>query len=37
MKEREIQNKLREIARNEREKEDEKVRVGYKKIFMGQK
>lgn len=36
-KEREIQEKLRVIAREEREKGDVKVRIGYKKIFLKQK
>lgn len=36
-KEREIQEKLRDIAREEREKSDDKMRIGYKKIFLKQK
>lgn len=36
-KEREIQEKLWNMAREEREKGDDKIRVGYKKIFLKQK
>jgi len=33
-KEREIQRRLKELAREEREKGDGRVKVGYKKIYM---
>lgn len=36
-KEREIQEKLWNMAREEREKGDDKIRVEYKKIFLKQK
>lgn len=36
-KEREIQDKLWDMAREEREKDDDEVRVGYKKIFLKRK
>lgn len=36
-KEREIQGKLWEIAKEERERRDDRVRVGYKKIYLKEK
>lgn len=36
-KEREIQQKLRELAREEREKGDNYTKVGYMKIHLGEK